>query len=154
MENIRVFEHQTDPKCYQSLNLENGHTSSLSSLSSSSSCLSSVCGDQDGVVMQRCAVQLHSLSGVCVFRSLRACVLCDNFIIDIEPLRQCVNLLKLDLKGNKVHLTTSLTQCVQAGERWVNNTLINVHKYYIIIITMQLHTLKLFTEGKKHKLQK
>ncbi|XP_017322751.1 leucine-rich repeat and IQ domain-containing protein 3 isoform X1 [Ictalurus punctatus] len=93
MENIRV---QTD---FESLNLEDGRTSS--SLSSSSS-PSSVCGEQDVEVVRRCALRLHSLKGVCVFGALRVCVLCDNFITDIEPLRQCENLLKLDLKGNQI----------------------------------------------------
>lgn len=94
MEDIRI---KTD------LNLDDGHTSSL--LSSSSS-LSSVCAEQDVLVVRMCALQLHSLSGVCVFRALRVCVLCDNSITDIEPLQQCVNLLKLDLKGNQVQLLT------------------------------------------------
>ncbi|KAM9475734.1 uncharacterized protein lrriq3 isoform 1-T1 [Clarias gariepinus] len=81
------------------LNLEDGHTSS--SLSSSFS-PSSVPGEQDVVVLRRCALRLRSASVVCVFKALKVCVLCDNFITDIEPLRQCVNLLKLDLKGNQI----------------------------------------------------
>ncbi|KAF4072731.1 hypothetical protein AMELA_G00266360 [Ameiurus melas] len=93
MENIRV---QTD---FESLNLEDGRTSSPLSSSSSPS---AVCGEQDVAVVRRCALQLHSLRGVCLFRALKVCVLCDNFITDIEPLRQCENLLKLDLKGNKI----------------------------------------------------
>lgn len=101
MEDIRV---QTDLNCSMSLNLEDGHASSPLSSSSSPS---SVCGEQDVAVVRRCSLQLHSLSGVCVFRALKVCVLCDNFITDIESLRQCVNLLKLDLKGNQVHLITS-----------------------------------------------
>ncbi|XP_047655712.1 leucine-rich repeat and IQ domain-containing protein 3 isoform X1 [Tachysurus fulvidraco] len=90
MEDIRI---KTD------LNLDDGHSSSL--LSSSSS-LSSVCAEQDVLVVRMCALQLYSLSGVCVFRALRVCVLCDNSITDIQPLQQCVNLLKLDLKGNQI----------------------------------------------------
>lgn len=63
MENIRVFEHKPDLNCSKSLNLEGGHTSSLLSSSSSPS---SMCGEQDVVVMRRCALRLYSLSGVCV----------------------------------------------------------------------------------------
>ncbi|KAK3540535.1 hypothetical protein QTP70_034089 [Hemibagrus guttatus] len=97
MENTKV---KTDLNCSKSLNQEDGHTSTSSSSSSSSP--SSVCAEQDAVVVWKCAQQLHSLSGVCVFRTLRVCVLCDNFITNIEPLQQCVNLLKLDLKGNQI----------------------------------------------------
>ncbi|KAG7332845.1 hypothetical protein KOW79_004679 [Hemibagrus wyckioides] len=92
MENIRVK---------RDLSQEDGHMSSSSSSSSSSS-PSSMCAERDAVVVRRCAQQLHSLSGVCVFRTLRVCVLCDNFITNIDPLRQCVSLLKLDLKGNQI----------------------------------------------------
>ncbi|KAF5879899.1 leucine-rich repeat and IQ domain-containing protein 3 isoform X1, partial [Clarias magur] len=81
------------------LNLEDGH---MSSSVSSSISPSSVRGEQDVVVLRRCALRLRSASVVCVFKALKVCVLCDNFITDIEPLRQCVNLLKLDLKGNKI----------------------------------------------------
>lgn len=115
MENTSV---QTDWDCSESLNLEDGQTPSPVSSSSSPS---SVCGEQNMVVMlRRSALRLHSLSGVCVFKALKVCVLCDNFISDIEPLRQCVNLRNLDLKGNQVHLKTSFIQCVHAGELCVN----------------------------------
>lgn len=77
------------------------------------------------------------------------CVLCDNFITDIKPLRQCVNLLKVDLKGNKSHLITSFIQCVQAGELCVNYTKLLMCINITLLLCNYTHTsLKLFTEGK------
>ncbi|XP_001340019.5 leucine-rich repeat and IQ domain-containing protein 3 isoform X1 [Danio rerio] len=62
-------------------------------------------GDKDltDIVMVRLnSLLVKSLDQIGSCKTLRICILADNFLTRIEPLMECTSLVKIDLKGNQI----------------------------------------------------
>uniref|UniRef100_A0A3B4EGA9 Uncharacterized protein n=1 Tax=Pygocentrus nattereri TaxID=42514 RepID=A0A3B4EGA9_PYGNA len=59
---------------------------------------------QDVVLVNLSSLLLKSLDQLGCCKALKICILADNFLTRIDPLVECVRLVKLDLKGNQVGL--------------------------------------------------
>lgn len=57
---------------------------------------------QDIVMAKLSRLLLKNLDQIGSCRSLRICILADNFLTRIEAVMECTRLVKLDLKGNQV----------------------------------------------------
>lgn len=57
---------------------------------------------QDIVMVKLSRLLLKNLDQIGSCRSLRICILSDNFLTRIEAVMECTRLVKLDLKGNQV----------------------------------------------------
>ncbi|XP_030640243.1 uncharacterized protein lrriq3 [Chanos chanos] len=57
---------------------------------------------QDIVMVRLSSLLLKNVQKLGCCRSLRICILADNFIAKIDALVECVHLVKLDLKGNQI----------------------------------------------------
>ncbi|XP_051509948.1 leucine-rich repeat and IQ domain-containing protein 3-like [Myxocyprinus asiaticus] len=79
--------------CSQSLILDHGHWASESEKASDL---------QDIVMVTLSNLLLKNLDQIESCRTLRICLLADNFLTRIEALMECTRLVKLDLKGNQI----------------------------------------------------
>ncbi|XP_051949955.1 leucine-rich repeat and IQ domain-containing protein 3 [Xyrauchen texanus] len=79
--------------CSQSLILDHGHWASESEEASDL---------QDIVMVKMSNLLLKNLDQIEYCRTLRICLLADNFLTRIEALMECTRLVKLDLKGNQI----------------------------------------------------
>ncbi|XP_017573289.1 leucine-rich repeat and IQ domain-containing protein 3 [Pygocentrus nattereri] len=57
---------------------------------------------QDVVLVNLSSLLLKSLDQLGCCKALKICILADNFLTRIDPLVECVRLVKLDLKGNQI----------------------------------------------------
>ncbi|XP_066499378.1 leucine-rich repeat and IQ domain-containing protein 3 [Hoplias malabaricus] len=85
--------------CSESLILEHGrHTSPIKNATDL----------QDVLVVSLSGLLLKNLDQLGHCKTLKICVLSDNFLTRIEPLIECVHLVKLDLRGNQItHLPSA-----------------------------------------------
>lgn len=95
--------------CSQSLILDHGYWTSDGEKAKSL---------QDIVMLKLSRLLLKNLDQIGSCRSLRICILANNFLTRIETVMECTRLVKLDLKGNQVldffvhlHLVTKCLIC-------------------------------------------
>uniref|UniRef100_A0A4W4FUL8 Leucine-rich repeats and IQ motif containing 3 n=1 Tax=Electrophorus electricus TaxID=8005 RepID=A0A4W4FUL8_ELEEL len=77
---------------------------------------------QEVVLVTLSSLMLKSLDQLGGCKALRICILADNFLTRIDPLVECVHLVKLDLRGNQVGMFCVLCQivCLPGSSFWSN----------------------------------
>ncbi|XP_051855378.1 leucine-rich repeat and IQ domain-containing protein 3 isoform X2 [Antechinus flavipes] len=64
---------------------------------------------QDFIFLNRHGLHLYELEASQCYSSLKICILSKNFIMDMSPLKNCTQLIKLDLHSNQIRIVPDRT---------------------------------------------